>query len=221
MTLEEMQEKWAEMDAKLDRSLRINARLITEGKMKTVRSALKRLQISLGIESGLWLLLAIALGNFIHNHFSVPALLVSGLAVDIYVLANCSALIRQIAVAGRLDYSQPVTSLEAEVASLRMLRLRYTRAAVLWGIVLWAAAAVVGAQVLFGIDLYFVFGPAWVWSNVAFGVIVAALVLAAARRFGPRLSASSFGKRLADDIAGISLKGATDALGAIRDFERS
>ncbi len=220
MTLEEMQEKWAEMDAKLDRSLRINAQLITEGKMKTVRSALKRLQISLGIESGLWLLIAIALGNFIHNHFSAPALLVSGLAVDIYVLANCSALIRQIALAGRLDYSQPVTTIEVDIASLRMVRLRYIRAAVLWGVVLWAPAAIVTIQVLFGIDLY-PFAPAWVWSNVAFGVVLAALVLAAARRFGPRLSASSFGKRLADDVAGVSLKRATEALGAIRDFERN
>ena len=221
MTLEEMQEKWAEMDAKLERSLRINTQLITEGKLTTVRSALKRLQISLGIEAGIWLLLAIALGNFIHNHFSAPTLLVSGVAVDIYVLANFIALIRQIAVAGHLDYAQPVTSIEGDVASLRMLRLRHIRASILWGVVLWAPAAVVVAQVLFGIDLYFVFGAAWVWSNVAFGVVLAPLVLAAAKRFGPRLSASSFGRRLADDVAGFSLQRATEALGAIRDFERN
>jgi hypothetical protein len=218
MNLEEMQQKWSEMDAKLDRSLRLNEQLLTETKLKGARSALGRLRLWLGIEAALWLLWAMALGGFIYNHLGMPRFAAAAVATDVFVIVNLIATIRQIVMAGRVNYAQPVTGIQTDIQKLRMFRIRYISGAVLLGIVLWTPAAIVCAEAFFGIDLYALFGLAWIWSNIAFGIAAAALVFWAAKRFSSRLSGSSFMQRLADDIAGVSLKKAANALTAIREF---
>jgi hypothetical protein len=161
------------------------------------------------------------LGALIYDHFGAPRFAAAAIATDVFVIMNLIANVLQIVMAGHVDYAQPVTGIQTEIEKLRMLRVRYISGAVLLGIIIWVPAAIVAAQAFFGIDLYALFGATWVWSNIAFGIAAAALIFWAAKRFGSRLSASSFSRRLADDIAGTNLKKAADALAAVHDFERA
>ena len=218
MNIEEMQKTWTEMDAKLERSLRLVQQLLAENRLKGTRSALGRLRLSLSVEAAMWLVLAVWLGEFIYNHFGTPHMSAAAIATDAFVIVSLAANIRQIVMAAHVDYAQPVTAIQTEIEKLRMLRVRYISGAVLFGFILWAPAAIVAAHTLFDADLYELFGPAWFWSNIAFGMAAAGLVFWAAKRFGARLSTSSFARRVADALAGTSLKKAADSLAAIREF---
>jgi hypothetical protein len=70
------------------------------------------------------------------------------------------------------------------------------------------------------VDLYRAFGAPWLAANAALGLAVIPLGIWAARRFGPRLAQTSFGRALAEDIAGRSLIRAQAELEALRRFER-
>jgi hypothetical protein len=218
MTLEEMQQKWLEMDAKLDRSMRLNEQLLTESRLNGARSALGRLRVSLWIEWVLWIVLAGALTLFVYHHMNSPASAMSGVALFLYADASGVAVAVQVIKLRRVSCSQSIAEMQVQLEKLRMFRIRYISLAVLAGIILWASAAIVAAQALLGINLYALFGAAWVWSNIGFGVATAAIVVWAAKRFGPRLSAFSFAKGLADNIAGVSLKKAATALAAAKSF---
>ena len=219
MSLEEMQEKWSEMDAKLDRSLRLNKQLLTESKLKSAGSVLGRLRVGLWIEWMVWIVLAGSLALFTYHHMNSLALALSGVAVFLYADLNGIAVAVQIAKLKQLNCSQSVAHMQVQLQRLRMFRVRYISGAILLGVVLWAPAAFVWAKAFFNIDVYPVFGALWLWSNVAFGFAAAALILWATRRFGSRLSSSSCMRHLADDIAGASLKKAAHALAAVREFE--
>ena len=67
MDLDELKQKWAVHDRKLDALLRLNRRLLTASTMNRARSALQRLAISLALESAVWFALIVALGIFIYN----------------------------------------------------------------------------------------------------------------------------------------------------------
>lgn len=218
MNLEEMQAQWSAMDAKLNRSLRLNERFFTEQKLKAAKSALVRFRIGMAVEAVVWLLIIIVLGRFIYDHQNALDLAVCGVAFDVYVIAIFASLVRQIATAGGIRYDRPVSDIQAQIEQVQVLRIQYIRTAILFGIALWAPCAIVTFQAFFGIDLYTLFGPAWVWSNVAVGLALMFAVFFAARRFGSHLSESSFARRLADLISARTLHSARRALDEAREF---
>lgn len=214
--LDEFKQKWAELDRKLDVNIRLNRQLLNATKLNQTRSSLKRVAAYLGVELAMWVVIIGALGNFIYHHLSRPQFVVSAIALNLYSIGMVILLGRQIAAALQIDYGKSIATIQRQIEALRVLRIRNTQWAVLVGVVVWVAFLIVIFQALFGVDIY---QPAWVWSNVAFGLALIPLCIWVSRKFGDRMDRSPFLQAIMRSLAGYNLNAAADFLVTLKRFE--
>src|SRR5262249_37082509 len=95
MEIEDLRRRWQEVDAKLDASLRLNARLLMEGTRSRARTASRwtgrgiLVEILLGAIPVLWL------GSFLADHIREPRFWIPALFLDVFALASLGSLVRQ------------------------------------------------------------------------------------------------------------------------------
>ncbi len=217
MELDELKEKWAEYDRKLESSIRLNHQLLTDTKLNRTRSSLTRLSVYLGLEAVAWLAVIIVLGNFIYEHISMARFAVPAVALDLYSIAMLSSLIRQIALARRIDYSEPIAAIQKQIEALRVLHIRTIQWGVLAGLVGWVPFVIVVFKAVFGVDVY---EGAWVWSNVAFGLALIPMAIWVSKKFGHRLNRSPAIQAFMRSLAGYNLNAAAEFLAELSRFER-
>jgi hypothetical protein len=70
---------------------------------------------------------------------------------------------------------------------------------------LWTPLSIIGAQGLFGFDLYQGFGPLWIALNLAVGLVAIPVAIWIARSLAERPRGSRFLRRLADELGGRNL----------------
>jgi len=218
--LDELKAKWEEHDRRLEKILRLNRELLSAAKLKPAESELRRLGIYAGLEAAMWLVIVVALGNFIAGHLRMPDLALSAAAVDVMSIGMLSALIRRMIGALRIDYSQPIASIQNQVETLRILRIRTTKWGLLSGTTLWMPWLAVVSQGIFGVDIYRSVDAAWVIANVLFGLALCLAAIWASKKFGDRIDRSPFIERLMKDLAGSNLNTAQSFLATLREFER-
>ena len=216
MDLDDLKEQWADLDRKLDVNIRLNRQLLNATRLTQTRSSMKRLSIYLGLELLLWVAIIVALGNFIYEHISAPHLAVSAIALDVYSIGMVILLARQIAAALQIDYGKPIATIQKQIETLRVSRIRSTQWAVLAGVVVWVAFMIVIFKAAFGLDIY---EPAWVWSNVAFGLALIPLAIWVSRKFGERMDRSPFIQGIMRSLAGYNLNAAATFLATLKQFE--
>jgi hypothetical protein len=216
MDLDELKQQWTEVDRKLELNIRLNRQLLSASKLNQTQSFMKRLAASLGLELAMWVVIIGALGNFIYNHISQPQFVVSAIALDVYSIGMVILLGRQIAGALQIDYGKPIATIQRQIEALRVLRIRNTQWAVLVGLVVWVAFMIVVMKAAFGVDI---FEPAWVWSNVAFGLALIPLAIWLSKKFGDRMERSPFFQGIMRSLAGYNLNQATDFLATLQQFE--
>jgi hypothetical protein len=220
MDLDELKTQWTEHDRKLETSIRLNRRILSTMQLGRTRSALNRLTVFTALHAALWVACIGSLGNFIYEHASSPRLALSAAALDLYAIASLIALIRQIAAVRQIDYGRPVARIQKQLEALRVMRIRTVQWGVLAGLVAWTPFAIVVTRALFGVDLYRLFGPAWVWANLLFGLAAIPLAVWLSKKFARRMGRSRFMQRLMADLAGNSLNAAATFLAALAEFER-
>jgi hypothetical protein len=216
MDLDDLKEQWVDLDRKLDVNIRLNRQLLNATRLTQTRSSMKRLSIYLGLELLLWVAIIVALGNFIYRHISAPHLAVSAIALDVYSIGMVILLARQIAAALQIDYGKPIATIQKQIETLRVGRIRSTQWAVLAGVVVWIAFMIVIFQAAFGLDIY---EPAWVWSNVAFGLALIPLAIWVSRKFGDRMDRSPGIQAIMRSLAGYNLNAAVAFLATLKQFE--
>jgi hypothetical protein len=214
--LDELKEKWAELDRKLDVNIRLNRQLLSATKLNKTRSSLKLLAVYLGLEAVVWGAIIVALGNFIYEHISMAQLAVPAVALDLYSIGMLNFLIRQIALALRIDYGKPIATIQKQIEALRVLRIRTIQWGILAGIVVWVPFLIVVFKAAFGVDIY---EGAWVWSNVAFGLALIPLAIWVSRKFGDRMDRSPIIQALMRSLSGYNLNAAADFLRTLSEFE--
>jgi hypothetical protein len=163
---------------------------------------------------------ALLVGSFLADHFDTVRFAAPAIVLHAVVLLTIMASVRQLLAIGRIDYSAPVVAIQHQLAELRASRVRTTRWLLLLAPLLWTPLAIVGAQGLFGFDVYRVFGPLWVALNLGFGLAALLLAIWIARRHVDRLGGSRILKHLADDVAGRSVATAMGHLDEIVQFEQ-
>src|SRR5208282_1348231 len=216
LDLEQMKQQWVEHDRKLDETIRLNRQLLSMTNLHGARSTLQQMTAFLALGAIIWFAIVVALGSFIYANigtfrFALPAAL-----LDVFAIAMLSTNIRLMATARQIDYSQPVTLIQKQLANLRRLRIRITQRALIAGTVVWAPAAIVACRVLLGIETYSV---AWLLTNVAFGLSLIPLSLWVSKKFGDRMTQSPFMQQLMNDIAGRNLTKAQNFLSELSEFE--
>jgi hypothetical protein len=220
MDLQDMKDRWAEYDRKLEVGLRLNTRMLREINLGRVDSALKRLSRLLVFELLTDLAAVVILGMFIASHAGEVRFLAPALLLGVCAVAFAIQSIRQLAALHSLDYSAPVMAIQKQLQELRIERIRVTKWIVLLSPLLWTPLLIVALEGLFGLDAYLFLDGSWLASNLLVGLAFIPLMLWVARRFAGRWQGSPVVRRLMDDLAGRSLVEATGFLSDLSDFEK-
>ena len=160
MELDVLKEKWVEQDRKLDVTIRLNRQLLIAAKMNRVRWPLRRFAFLVGLGALLGLIGPVILGQFIYQHWAEPRFVLPAVVLDVWVIANLAASIRQMAMAVQIDYDEPIAVIQKQLESLRVLRIRTTQWALLTGqVVWWTPFLIVALKGFLDVDAYKVFDP--------------------------------------------------------------
>ena len=198
-----------------DQNYRLNLRALAHLTTDATRSRMRRLLGFITAEALVWLFISLAAGSFLYHHRATAHLALAAALVLIYSNALLGAALRQGALIGQLDYSAPVASLQRQLETLRIERIRVTKWAILIGIALWAPASMVLVRALTPFDLYTAFGPAWMFANAALGLALIPAALILAKRYQ---GDSPWLQKLARSLAGRDLNEALSALGELDEF---
>jgi hypothetical protein len=219
MDLQDLKERWADYDRKLDASLRLNTRVLREVGLNKVDSALKRLSRGIWLELLTSFAVVVALGMFMASHRGELRFLAPALALGLFAVSLVISSIHQLEALSRIDYSGSVVAIQRTLARLRIERIRMTKWALLLSPLLWVPGLIVSLEGILGVDAYVFLDTAWIVANLLFGVAFIPLMLWVSRRVADRWQGSPFLRSLLDDLAGHSLSAATGFLGALSEFE--
>jgi hypothetical protein len=100
-----------------------------------------------------------------------------------------------------------------------VVRARSNRWLLLSSPLLWALLVIVVPHGLLGVDIYQLFGMAWVVANLVFGVAVVGAAAVISRHLRSRGGGSEFLRRIGDDITGRRMAEAAATLDEIAAFE--
>ena len=220
MDLDDMKQAWQAQDHKLDTLLRLNKRALRAATQARAQTALRRLTWLLGLELAVLIPTAILLGLFAATHRTDARFLVLALVLLVCAVGLIVSAIRQLEGIRRLDHEQSVVTLQKQIETLRIQRIRTTKLALLLGPLLWVPVLIVLVRGMFGVDLFTTETRHWIIANLAFGVLVILLAFWASRRYGERMSHSPILQRLMRDLAGHSLNQATAYLHELEQLDR-
>ena len=220
MDLDVLKEKWLEQDRRLDVTIRLNRQLLIAAKMNRVRWPLRRFAFLVGLGALLGLIGPVILGQFIYQHWAEPRFVLPAVVLDVWVIANLAASIRQMAMAVQIDYDKPIAVIQKQIESLRVLRIRTTQWALLTGqVVWWTPFLVVALKGFLDVDAYKAFDTAYLLANLAVGLAIIPLAIWVSRKFGDRMGRSPVMRRLMRELAGYNMNAATDFLTTLSEFE--
>ena len=217
--LDTLKDKWAEQDRKLDASIRLNRQLLTAGAINRSRSPMRRFSFFMGMGVLLGLVTLVVLGRFIYSHLAEPRFALPALVLHVWVIAYVAASIRQMAMASQIDYNEPILLIQKQIESLRTLRLRVIRWALLTGQLVWCIPfLVVVLKGLWDVDAYRVLSVPFMIASVALGLVLIPAAVWVSRKFANR-SGSPAVQRLMRELAGYNTTSASDFLAALAEFE--
>jgi hypothetical protein len=220
MDMDVLQAKWAEHDRKLEISIRLNRQLLMATNMNRVRTPLRRFAFFVGMEAAVGVILPVILGPFIYAHWTEPRFVLPAVALDLWAIANVAGLFREMAMALEIDYDKPIATIQTQLESLRVMRIRVTQWALLTGqLVWWVPFAIVAFKGFWGVDAYKVFGGTVLAVNVLFGLAVIPVAIWVSRKFGDRMGRSPVIQRVMRELAGYNLNAATCFLSQLSEFE--
>jgi hypothetical protein len=220
ITLEELRNEWSDRSRRLDERLRLSAHLLRDDWIERQRARVWKLGPFGKFSMAVWIAAMVLLGHFLGTHANQPALFITALVLDVWVIAAGIAEVRQQQALRNLDFGLPLLELQARVETLRIARIRSFNCAFLTGqIVWWIPFVVVAFAGAFGVNLYlspqFRAFAAW---NIAGGIAFIPLAMWLARRYCERLSRSSIVRHIADSITGRDIAAARAYLEKLRRF---
>lgn len=219
LTLEDLRNEWFDRSRRLDERLQLSAHLLRDDWIEQQRKRVWKVGPFGRFRIAVYIATLVLLGHFLGTHANQPALFVSALIMDIWVIATGIAQVRQQQALRNLDFGQPIIQLQARVEALRIARIRAFNLAFLTGQIVWWIPLIVVVAGASGANLYlspqFRIYAAW---NIAFGFAFIPFAIWLSRRYGERLSKSSIVRHIADSIAGRDIAVARDVLEKLRRF---
>ena len=219
MNVDELKTQLADYDQKLDRSLRLNARLLHESGLQRASSTLRGLSRALVVELVGNAVGVALLGNFLGNHWGDPKFVVPAILLDLCAILLVVTGARQLAALHGIDYGAPILAIQKKLETLRAARIRTIQWTLILSPLLWTPLLIVALKGFFGVDAY-AFGAAFLASNLLFGLAFLVFMVWVSRRYADRMQRSPAIRRLMDSIAGRSLNTAMAFLESLSRLER-
>jgi hypothetical protein len=218
MELDDLKKRWEEQDAKLNASLTLNTRLLLASGLGKTESALGRLSRFLVAGLVVNFVATLWLGSFLAEHVREPRFLIPGAALHLGVIALLFAGVRQLVALKRIDLGEPVVTIQKQMESLRVERLRAVKWTLLLAPLAWVPLLVVVLKGFFGLDALAILDFWWLAVNAFLGVLVLAAALFVSRRYADRMVDSPLARRFMKELAGHNLTAAKSHLDALARF---
>lgn len=218
MDSNEMKLAWQELNRRLDRQEAVISGQLQMTQLKRARFALwplfagQLLQILFGIA---FILLGTATWRL---DAGIPHILVSGVVMHVYgvvLIILAGVLLGRMQ---KIDYSAPVTSIQLQLAGLRVLYIRCGMGAGLPWWVLWVPFSIAMSAAIFGVDMYARM-PLALNVAIAFG-FVGLLGTWVFHRWSLHPSRAGLRARLDDNATGSALRKARACVDEIAAFEK-
>lgn len=220
MELDDLKRDWARMELRQDTyemMLRDNFR---ERRVENSRAAMRWSVLGCVIEIAVWMAFVVIAASFWFDHRHTPHLLIAGLVLHVYGIAAIWAATTQLLLLSRAYlFTAPVLAMQTRLTQLRKFRALSSFLLGLPWLCLWVPCTMIGAQWLFGLDLYAA-SPEWIYISLAVGAAGIGACLWLARRLTRSSDRPTFVQRLIDDVSGCSLRRASRQLDEIVAFER-
>jgi hypothetical protein len=217
MELDELKQQWHDLDRKLDRSLALNLRLLTETRTRKSKLRLLPLLLWQPVELLVGGVLIVYFAHFwLANLDSIP-LAASGMVLHALSVGLVIDAVMRILLIVRINYAAPVVTIQRYVALLRQWEIRSFKWA--W-VACWLATPallLVGVKAAAGVNVWTLAPSAVVWATVG-GVVGVLLSFALAR--WARSSRGKLGAAMDRFYVGHSVAGAQAALDEIDEFAR-
>jgi hypothetical protein len=220
MELDEMKLAWTRMELRQDGMEELLRREFYERHVEKSRTTMRWSLLWQGLEIAAWIMFVVWVASFWVAHRHTPHLLVIGLLLHVYGIAAIWSCATQFFLLTRIYlFDAPVLSQQRWLAKLRRFRFYSTLLLGLPWWCLWLLVPLVALQDFAGVDMYAA-GSAWIWANMAVGLVGIGACLWFARRFAGRPIRSAFLQRMVDDMSGRNLLRASRQLDEIVSFER-
>lgn len=219
MNLEDLKTQWAAYDQKLERSIRLNLRLLRDAGVQKTNAALQRLGRAVFGELLIDFVAVAGLGLFIGQHKSDLSFLLPALLLDVVAICHLAFGVYQLVTLKQLDFSAPILVSQKQLAILRLHRIRVTQWTLLLCPLLWVPLLIVGLKAV-GVNAYTTLNLGWLIANVIFGVVMIPVLLGVSKWAANRWRGARWIQAFLDDLAGSDLMAAQTFLREIADFER-
>jgi hypothetical protein len=217
MELDELKQQWQALDRKLDRSLTLNMRLLTEARTRSSKRQLLPLLLLQPLQALVGVSLVIFFARFWSANLEAPALVAGGLMLHALSIGLIIDAVMRMLLIMRINYASPVLTIQRYLALLRRWEVRSFN----WA---WAgcwlatpAMLLVGVKLAAGVDLWAIWPAAVAWTAIG-GAGGAAASFAFAR--WARRSPGRLGAALDRFYVGHSIARAQAALDEIDEFAR-
>ena len=219
-TFEEMEAAWKAQSAKLDQVTLLLTDQVRRKNLSRVKAPLRSLIVSLWLEIALSAAGMLLLGSFLAEHVTQARFVWPAMLMDVWFGASLIAVVRQLLTATKINYDEPIASVQQQLGRLRILRLKTFRWLFLTGqIVWWMPFLITALQMVFGVDAYRYLTPGFIMANMLAGLALIPLLLRVLKGFRFAAKASWY-ECLADVIAGQSLAEAQRQAHIVADFIR-
>lgn len=220
MQLDELKEAWAAHGRVLEQSLAIDERLLREVLLRKVRFALAPYVLWMAFEVALGIAVTLAVVPVLAAHITEPRYVVVAGALVVFTLVITAMGAYLMVNSLRLDYDGPVTTIQRDIARIKLVEYHAFKWALLGGVLLWLPALLVPFEALTGVDALARLHLPYLVSNLIVGLVVLAVGQAWSRKYVERSHPSPWAGRLVDALSGRSLRSATGHLAELSSYER-
>ncbi|MBS0214013.1 MAG: serine/threonine protein kinase [Proteobacteria bacterium] len=217
MELDDLKAAWKALDARLERQVGLNRRLLRETRADGLRRSLRPLAWGQTVQILCGSALVLFGAGIWSSYRDVPNLLVAGLLVHLVGLSMIALGVAVQVLLVRIDYGAPVVEIQQRLARVRNV---YVRGGLIVGMSWWFMwiPVLMVAFAYHGIDLY-KHAPEVVWYGSAVGV-AGLLMTWVFHRWSRAPGREKLAAFVDAQLAGASLRRAQAALDEIAAFER-
>ena len=205
MELDQLQERWRQLDHKLDRTLATNSAVLRQIGLQGTRRRINRLAVWPVIDLAFGVGVLLVTGSFLGDHWPEPTLVLPALGLMVASVLFVIDNIRQLASASSVAWDGPIADIQLAVSRFRRARIRQFKWIILLSPLLWFCTLTVGLKLSLDLNVIESFDPGWVVANIAFGLLFVPAGVVIARALGRRWQHHPFWRNLLDDISGRSL----------------
>lgn len=152
MNIDDLQSTWQQQLTASEAAITINASVLSGIKINKQMHKLQLMKFARAIESGVFIVLIVILGQYITNNLILSAASVSAFILSIFALIGLAGNIGQLYLIAQIDYSKPVKTLQKEMYAICAHKLQLTKLLLL-SLPFYMCYVFLGFDVLLGVDL--------------------------------------------------------------------